>query len=111
MRHILILAALFSTSSIVAQPMKGDISKCPVMHTSEATEKAEKVENPPVSGNGTSSTNWWPNSLDLGVLRQHSSLSNPMDKDFNYKDAFNSLDYAALKKDLKKVMTKEEEPV
>ena len=109
MRHILILAALFSTSSIVAQPMKGDISKCPVMHTSEATEKAEKVENPPVSGNGTSSTNWWPNSLDLGVLRQHSSLSNPMDKDFNYKDAFNSLDYAALKKDLKKVMTESQE--
>jgi catalase-peroxidase len=48
---------------------------------------------------------WWPNQVDLSILRQHSSLSNPMDEDFNYAEAFNSLDYDALKEDLHKLMT------
>lgn len=48
---------------------------------------------------------WWPNQLDLTVLRQHSDLSNPLDRDFNYKKAFNSLDYYALKEDIETVLT------
>lgn len=48
---------------------------------------------------------WWPNQLDLTVLRQHSSLSNPMEENFDYKAQFNSLDYEAVKADLRKVMT------
>ncbi|WP_439182256.1 catalase/peroxidase HPI [Carboxylicivirga taeanensis] len=48
---------------------------------------------------------WWPNQVDLSILRQHSALSNPLDKDFDYKTAFNSLDYFALKNDIKKVLT------
>jgi catalase-peroxidase len=48
---------------------------------------------------------WWPNQLDLSVLRQHSSLSNPMGADFDYEAAFNSLDYFALKKDIEKTLT------
>lgn len=48
---------------------------------------------------------WWPNQLNLDLLHQHSSLSNPMGKDFNYAEAFSSLDYAALKKDLEVLMT------
>ena len=48
---------------------------------------------------------WWPNQLDLSVLRKHSSLSNPMGSNFNYEKAFNSLDYQALKKDLQDLMT------
>ena len=48
---------------------------------------------------------WWPNQLDLSVLRKHSSLSNPMDSNFDYEKAFNSLDYEALKKDLQDLMT------
>ena len=48
---------------------------------------------------------WWPNQLDLSVLRKHSSLSNPMDSNFDYEEAFNSLDYQALKKDLQDLMT------
>ncbi|MGB0428984.1 MAG: catalase/peroxidase HPI [Bacteroidia bacterium] len=58
-------------------------------------------------GSQTTTTNkdWWPNKLDLSVLRQHSQLSNPMSADFDYKAAFNSLDYAALKNDIEKVMT------
>ena len=48
---------------------------------------------------------WWPNQLDLSVLRQHSDLSNPMGEDFDYEAAFNSLDYYALKEDIKKTLT------
>ncbi|WP_293890198.1 catalase/peroxidase HPI [Flavobacterium sp.] len=57
------------------------------------------------AGSGTRNTDWWPNQLKLNVLRQHSSLSNPMDGDFNYKEAFNSLDLEALKNDLHALMT------
>lgn len=57
----------------------------------------------------TTNRDWWPNQLDLSVLRQHSSLSDPMDPDFNYEEAFNSLDYAALKADLTELMTQSED--
>ncbi|MFW9778185.1 MAG: catalase/peroxidase HPI [Candidatus Heimdallarchaeota archaeon] len=49
---------------------------------------------------------WWPNQLNLDILHQHSSKSNPMGKDFNYAEEFMSLDYKALKKDLSDLMTK-----
>ena len=52
------------------------------------------------SGGGTSNKDWWPNQLNLKVLHQHSSKSNPMDDDFNYADEFNSLDLAELKNDI-----------
>jgi catalase-peroxidase len=48
---------------------------------------------------------WWPNQLNLNVLHQHSSLSDPMDEGFNYAEEFKTLDYAALKKDLAALMT------
>ncbi len=48
---------------------------------------------------------WWPNQLNLNLLHQHSSLSDPMDEDFNYAEEFKSLDYDALKKDLHALMT------
>ena len=57
------------------------------------------------AGSGTRNRDWWPNQLKLNVLRQHSSLSNPMEGDFDYAEAFKSLDLAAVKKDLVKVMT------
>jgi catalase-peroxidase len=57
------------------------------------------------AGGGTRNQHWWPNQLKLNILRQHSSFSNPMDKDFNYAEAFKSLDYDALKNDLNKLMT------
>jgi catalase-peroxidase len=53
--------------------------------------------------------NWWPNQLDLSILRQHSELSNPMGVNFNYIKAFNALDLDAVKKDLLAVMTKPQE--
>jgi catalase-peroxidase len=58
-----------------------------------------------VAGGGTSNRDWWPNSLTLELLAQHSSKSNPMGADFNYAKEFKSLDYAALKKDLAALMT------
>ena len=58
-----------------------------------------------VGGGGTKNRDWWPNQLKLNILRQHSSLSDPMGKDFNYAAAFNSLDLEAVKKDLHTLMT------
>lgn len=63
------------------------------------------VSNQSHGGGGTKNRDWWPNQLKLNILRQHSSLSNPMGKDFDYVAAFKSLDYKALKKDLQKLMT------
>ena len=57
------------------------------------------------AGAGTGNRDWWPNQLKTHILRQHSELSNPMEKDFNYAAAFASLDQAAVKKDIEEVMT------
>jgi catalase-peroxidase len=57
------------------------------------------------SGAGTSNRDWWPQQLRLDLLHQHSSKSNPMDEDFDYAEAFMSLDLAAVKADLAAVMT------
>ena len=54
---------------------------------------------------GTTNRDWWPNQVNLNILRQHSSLSNPMDEDFNYAEEFKKLDFEALKKDLYALMT------
>ena len=58
-----------------------------------------------VAGGGTSNRDWWPNQLKLNILRQNSSLSNPMDEGFDYAEAFKSLDLAAVKKDIFDLMT------
>jgi catalase-peroxidase len=57
------------------------------------------------AGGGTRNRDWWPNQLKLNILRQQSSLSNPMDKTFNYAKEFKSLDLAAVKKDIFELMT------
>jgi catalase-peroxidase len=72
-----------------------DESKCPV--TGRSSNK--------ISGGGTSNRDWWPNQLNLKILHQHSSLSNPMGEDFNYAEAFKSLDFNAVKQDLYAMMT------
>jgi catalase-peroxidase len=72
------------------------ISKCPV---TGATGKHS------VGAGGTKNRDWWPNQLKLNILRQHSSLSDPMGEDFNYAKEFKSLDLAAIKQDLHKLMT------
>ena len=64
-------------------------SKCPFKHSTR----------------GTTNRDWWPNQLNLKILHQHSALSDPMDRDFDYARAFESLDLDALKKDLHALMT------
>ena len=76
-----------------------DEAKCPVMHGAVARN----------SGGGTSNREWWPNQLNLNILHQHDKKSSPLDTDFNYREAFSKLDYAALKKDLLALMTDSQE--
>lgn len=57
------------------------------------------------AGGGTGNRDWWPNQLKLNILRQHSTLSNPMGEQFNYAEEFKKLDLAAVKKDLAELMT------
>jgi len=57
------------------------------------------------AGAGIRNRDWWPNALNLSVLRQYSNLSNPMDEDFDYASEFMSLDLEAVKKDLRELMT------
>lgn len=82
------------TADLIHQNGNGE-SKCPFMNGS--LKKA--------AGGGTSNRDWWPNQLKLNILRQHSSLSNPMGKDFNYAEEFKKLDLAAVKKDLYELLT------
>jgi catalase-peroxidase len=66
-------------------------SKCPFNHAA--------------AGGGTTNRDWWPNQLNLKILHQHSSLSDPMGEKFNYADEFKSLDFEAVKQDLRALMT------
>jgi catalase-peroxidase len=63
----------------------------------------------PVAGSGTTNRDWWPNQLRLDILHQHSSKSDPMGEDFNYAKEFKSLDFKAVKKDLRAMMTDSQE--
>lgn len=69
--------------------------KCPVMHGGAASNQSR----------GPSNREWWPNQLNLSILRQHDGKSNPMDADFDYEEEFQKLDYPALKQDLRELMT------
>ena len=75
--------------------MSDNISKCPVMGGARAHTTVGSAANQP----------WWPNQLNLRVLRQNSSLSDPMGDEFNYAEAFKSLDLDALANDLDALMT------
>ena len=70
-------------------------SKCPFPHG----------QMKQTAGTGTTNKDWWPNKLNLGILRQHSALSDPMDKGFNYAEEFKELDLLAVKKDIFELMT------
>ena len=77
----------------------GDISKCPYLG-GVLREGA---------GGGTTNRDWWPNQLNLNILRQHSTLSDPMDPDFNYAEEFKKLDLSSVKEDLYELMTNSQE--
>ena len=73
-------------------------AKCPF--TGHTTQRMSK---------GPKNADWWPNQLDLRIMRQHGTASNPMKKDFDYKKAFASLDLHAVKKDLAELMTQSQD--
>ncbi|MDH5830063.1 catalase/peroxidase HPI [Luteimonas sp. M1R5S18] len=70
-----------------------------------STETQGKCPFHATAGGGTGNRDWWPTQLRLDLLNQHSSRSNPLDPDFDYAEAFGKLDYHALKKDLRDLMT------
>ena len=74
--------------------MKDLTGKCPVMHGAATTGIT-----------GTTNSDWWPNQLNLNILRQHDQKSNPLGDDFDYRDEFLKIDYQALKDDLYSLMT------
>ncbi len=78
-----------------------ELSKCPVTGVGTTAKFS--------AGRGQSNRDFWPNSLNLKILSQHSNLTNPMDKKFNYAKEFKKLNYKALKRDLTKLMTDSQE--
>ncbi|CDQ20590.1 catalase/peroxidase HPI [Halobacillus karajensis] len=74
--------------------------KCPVSHGTNKEESAVTTTKV-----GTTNKDWWPNQLNLHILHQHDTKSNPMGEDFDYEEEFNKLDYYALKQDLHELMT------
>lgn len=72
-----------------------ETGKCPVMHGSTTRQ----------GNTGTTNTDWWPNQLNLSILHQHDRKTTPMDEDFNYREAFASLNLDEVKQDLTDVMT------
>ena len=82
--------------------------QCPVVHGATPPPPAPHT-NPMVNPNGNTNRDWCPNQLDLSILRQHSELSNPMGAGFDYEKAFSTLDYYALKADIKNVLTESQD--
>ena len=94
---MLMLASCSSTTKESTNDMANDAS-CPF-----GFDKL-KSSGEVIKSEGNTNRDWWPNQLDLSVLRQNSSLSNPMGDDFNYAEQFKKLDYFELKKDIEEVM-------
>ena len=86
--------------------------KCPFNHgagSGTATGSGPTGAVNHAAGGGTTDQDWWPNRLKVELLHQHSSKSNPMGGDFNYAEAFKTLDFPALKRDLAALMTDSQE--
>ena len=123
MKRIFLLSGFLITTISMGQ----EAATCPVTGKKYSTTKQTETGGPKSSENpgnrsdydlsaaghaaqkkvsqNNQNKDWWPNQLDLSVLRQNSNLSNPMGDSFDYATAFKSLDYAGLKKDLRALMT------
>jgi catalase-peroxidase len=109
MKRIVIGIGLVVACGVNAQQKEeSSMGKCPVPHGSTSSSSTPELHHQHTS-KGTSNQDWWPNQLDLSILRQNSSLSNPMDAAFNYKKEFLSLDYFALKKDIGSLLTQSQD--
>lgn len=117
MKKIVLSALIASSSLAFGQPNPTAMSKCPVNHgnMTNSSHAAENVHSSSEahahSAHAAATTNkdWWPNQLDLSVLRQNSELSNPMGDAFDYREAFKTLEYDSLKNDIKKILTESQD--
>jgi len=127
MRKVIFLGILGMSINIQAQEevVQSSGGKCP-FHFGNSKKSTQNVDASKVSvetsqnslnnmdekrntNTGTGNQKWWPNQLNLSILRQNGEKSNPMGENFNYREAFSELDYAALKNDLKNLMTQSQE--
>ena len=108
MKKIALTLGIFLVLGVSAQKKSENKGSCPLGHDKKE-EKSEVTERREAMIKGTSNKDWWPNALNLNVLRQNSELSNPMGKEFDYIKAFNTLDYSALKKDIQNVLTQSQD--
>lgn len=99
MKKIIVFGAILTFITIFASCQQENTQAVEPDGYSGATKKSKS------NMMATSNIDWWPNQLNLSILRQNSSLSNPMAEDFNYMNAFNSLDYEDLKADIRQVLT------
>ena len=125
MKKIVLLSAMLCASAGFSQENAATEARCPV--TGRTLSKTTASSGPSATGGdyvklttpaaspsagsamGDKNRQWWPNQLDLSILRQNSTLSDPMGEKFDYRKEFNSLDYAALKKDLTDLMTQSQD--
>lgn len=96
---------MLSLVGAFAQGAAESKGKCPMGYDSKPTATYEHPSTVQAPEKGFTNTDWWPNQLDLSLLRKNSEQSNPMDANFEYAKAFQSLDYEALKKDIRAVLT------
>ena len=108
MKKFALTLGIFLVLGVSAQKKSENKGSCPLGHDKKE-EKSEVTERREAMIKGTSNKDWWPNALNLNVLRQNSELSNPMGKEFDYIKAFNTLDYLALKKDIQNVLTQSQD--
>ena len=115
-KSTIVLAFTLFSGWALAQGQMQKEGGCPFgFGSSKSEEKAESTQTastemaPTKPGQAKTVKEWWPNRLDLSVLRQNTEAVNPMDPDFDYRQAFQELDYWALKKDLRALMTDSKE--
>ena len=114
MKNKLLIISFLATYSLSAQESASESAgQCP-FHFGKKPKKENVTDNPAevtkveVKSSNTN-RDWWPNQLDLSVLRQNSTLSDPMGISFDYRKEFSTLDYFALKKDIQEVLTKSQD--
>ncbi len=104
MRKIIALSWLVVLGALIPACRQKDASNEQADGMSGATSKKSKSNLA-----ATANAEWWPNQLNVSILRQHSNKSNPMGEEFDYAEAFNSVDYYQLKEDIRKVLTESQD--
>ena len=111
MRIYLLLITTVLSLNVQGQDQMTDGAKCPfhLDGSAPAQDGDTSVRAKLANQTAMSNQDWWPNRLDLSVLRQNSEMSDPMGEEFDYREAFNNLDYEGLKQDLRDLMTESQD--